>query len=135
MTSQELISALEAARILNISVHSLRDYRKRQLILVAAKRGNADLYDKADVIKRYKIIEDRRKQGFSLSQISLMLAKETNNVISIPGPQDPTAGMSNQELLHGFLAELYQNSNNKTKAYIKDLSRKWNVHFTEQGKK
>ncbi len=129
MTNQKLIGAREVAEILNISIHSLRDYRKRGLIVVAAKRGNMDLYDKADVIRRYTIIREKRRQGFSLAQISLMLAKEPVNVIDMPGPQEPTTGMSDQELLHGFLAELYRESSPKTKAYIDDLSRKWNVRF------
>ncbi len=133
-TNQKLIGAREVADILKISIHSLRDYRKRGLIIVAAKQGNMDLYDKADVLRRYSMIQERRKQGFSLSQISLMLTKENVNVIKMPGPQEPSTGMSNQELLHGFLAELYQGSNPKTKAYIDELSQKWNIHFREQSK-
>jgi DNA-binding transcriptional MerR regulator len=125
----KLIGVREAAEILNISIHSLRDYRKRGLIIVAAKRGNTDLYDKEEVVRRYTIIREKRRQGFSLSQISLMLAKEPVNVINIPGPQEPAAGMSDQELLHGFLAELYRESTPKTKAYIDELSRRWNVRF------
>ena len=132
-TNQELIEARQVAEILNISIHSLRDYRRRSLIVVAAKRGNTDLYDKADVIRRYTIIREKRRQGFSLSQIRQMLTKEHVNVIKMPGPQEPAAEMSDQELLHGFLAELYRESSPKTKAYIDELSRKWNVHFQTQG--
>lgn len=134
MTNQNLIGTSDVAEILNISIHSLRDYRKRGLLVVAAKRGNKDLYDKADVLRRYAIIQVKRKQGFSLSQIRLMLADEPLNVINMPGPQEPAAGMSDQELLHGFMAELYQNSTPKTKSYIDELSRKWNIRFHEQSK-
>ena len=66
MTNPELIEAREVAEILQISIPSLRDYRKRGLIVVAAKRGNTDLYDKADVVRRCSIIKEKRGQGFSL---------------------------------------------------------------------
>jgi DNA-binding transcriptional MerR regulator len=130
--NQKLIGARDIAEMLRISIHSLRDYRKRGLIVVAAKRGNMDLYDQADVIERYSIIREKRRQGFSLSQISQMLWKEPINVINMPGPQEPATGMSDQELLHGFLAELYRDSGPKTKAYIDELSRKWNIRFQEE---
>ena len=39
MTEPELIEAREVAEILQVSIPSLRDYRKRGLIIVAAKRG------------------------------------------------------------------------------------------------
>jgi DNA-binding transcriptional MerR regulator len=45
-TNQEWIGAKEVSEVLKISIHSLRDYKKRGLIVVAAKRGNTDLYDK-----------------------------------------------------------------------------------------
>jgi DNA-binding transcriptional MerR regulator len=133
MTNPELIEARKVAEVLNISIPSLRDYKKRGLIIVAAKRGNTDLYDKADVVRRCSIIREKRKQGFSLSQISLMLTKEPNNVINVSGPQEPTAGMTDQELLHGFLTELYRKATPETKAYVEELCRKWNVRFRAQG--
>jgi DNA-binding transcriptional MerR regulator len=133
MTNPELIEARKVAEILDISIPSLRDYRKRGLIVVAAKRGNTDLYDQADVVRRRSIIKEKRKQGFSLSQISLMLTKEPNNVISVSGPQEPTDGMTDQELLHGFLTELYKKATPETKTYVDELCRKWNVRFRAQG--
>jgi DNA-binding transcriptional MerR regulator len=133
MTNSELIEARKVAEILKMSIASLRDYRKRGLIVVAAKRGNTDLYDEADVVKRGSIIREKRKQGFSLSQISLMLKKEPYNLINISGPQEPTSTMNDQDLLHGFLTELYLKANPETKAYVDDLSRKWNIRFREQG--
>jgi DNA-binding transcriptional MerR regulator len=129
MTGPELIEARQVAEILNISIPSLRDYRKRGLIVVAAKRGNTDLYDKADVERRCAIIREKRRQGFSLSQISLMLTKEQNNVVNVSGPQEPTAGMTDQELLQGFLSELYSKATPETKTYVDELCRKWNVRF------
>ncbi len=131
---QELIEAREVAEVLKISIPSLRDYKKRGLILVAAKRGNTDLYDKADLLRRYSIIKEKRRQGFSLSQIRLMFSKEESNVIDVSGSNEPTTKMSDQELLHGFLTELYRKASPDTKAYVEELSRKWNLRFRLQGK-
>jgi DNA-binding transcriptional MerR regulator len=131
MNNPELIEARQVAEILQISIPSLRDYRKRGLIIVAAKRGNTDLYDKADVVRRCSIIKEKRGQGFSLSQISQMLSKELSNVIDVSGPEVPTGEMSDQELLHGFLSELYRKATPEAKADVEALSRKWNVRFRE----
>jgi DNA-binding transcriptional MerR regulator len=133
MTNPEIIEAREVAEILQISLPSLRDYRKRGLIVVAAKRGNTDLYDKADVVRRGTLIREKRGQGFSLSQISQMLSKEQVNVIDLSGPQEPSAEMNDQELLHGFLNELYRKANPEAKADVEALCRKWNVRFQEPG--
>jgi hypothetical protein len=51
--------------------------------------------------------------------------------INIPGPVEPTPGMSGGELLHGFLAELYKSPNVETKSWLVDLCAKWNVHYRE----
>jgi DNA-binding transcriptional MerR regulator len=133
MTKLELIEVREVADILQISIPSLRDYRKRGLIVVADKRGNTDLYNKADVIRRCSIIKEKRGQGFSLSQISQMLAKEQSNVIDVSNSLEPTDEMNDQELLHGFLSELYKKATPETKADVEALCRKWNVRFREQG--
>ena len=133
MTKLELIEAREVAEILQISIPSLRDYRKRGLIVVADKRGNTDLYDKADVIRRCSIIKEKRGQGFSLAQISQMLAKEQSNVIDVSSSLEPADEMNDQELLHGFLSELYKKATPETKADVEALCRKWNVRFREQG--
>jgi DNA-binding transcriptional MerR regulator len=131
MPSPELIETREVAEILNLSIPSLRDYRKRGLIVVADKRGNTDLYEKDDVVRRGAIIREKRGQGFSLSQISQILAKEQSNVINVSGPQEPTAEMNDQELLHGFLTELYRKASPETKADVEKLCQKWNVRFRE----
>ncbi len=130
--TEELIEARKVVGILGISLATLRDYKKRGLIVVAAKRGNTDLYDKADVVQRHSIIREKRRQGFSLSQISGMLDKEAVNVINLPGPEEPAAEMSNQELLHGFLADLYRNASLETKNYINELSKKWNIQYRQR---
>jgi DNA-binding transcriptional MerR regulator len=131
MPSPELIETREVAEILNLSIPSLRDYRKRGLIVVADKRGNTDLYEKDDVVRRGAIIREKRGQGFSLSQISQILAKEQSNVINVSGPQEPTAEMNDQELLHGFLTELYRKASPETKTDVEKLCQKWNVRFRE----
>ena len=49
--------------------------------------------------------------------------------INLPGPAEPTPGMSGGELLHGFLAEVYRAPNKETKNYIDYLCLRWNVHY------
>lgn len=49
--------------------------------------------------------------------------------INLPGPEEPTPGMSGGELLHGFLAELHRSSNPEFKNFLGHLSGKWNVQF------
>ncbi len=51
--------------------------------------------------------------------------------INLPGPQEPTSGMSGGELLHGFLAELYRAPNPEMKAYVDILCNKWNVRYVQ----
>jgi DNA-binding transcriptional MerR regulator len=131
MANPELIEAREVADILQISIPSLRDYRKRGLIVVAGKRGNTDLYDKTDVVRRGKLIKEKRGQGFSLSQISQMFSKEQTNVIDLSGPLEPVPDMNDQELLHGFLYELYRKATPEARADVEALCRKWNIRFRE----
>jgi hypothetical protein len=52
--------------------------------------------------------------------------------INLPGPEEPTPGMSGGELLHGFLAELYRSPSSEVKSYVCTLCSKWNVHYREQ---
>jgi hypothetical protein len=49
--------------------------------------------------------------------------------INLPGPSEPTPGMSGGELLHGFLAELYNAPTPDAKNYVNSLCLKWNVHY------
>jgi len=52
--------------------------------------------------------------------------------INLPGPDEPTPGMSGGELLHGFLVGLRRAPESGTKNYIDLLCSKWNVHYREQ---
>ncbi len=52
--------------------------------------------------------------------------------INLPGPSEPTPGMSGGELLHGFLAELYQTPNPEVKKLVEALCSRWNVHYRQQ---
>lgn len=52
--------------------------------------------------------------------------------INLPGPDEPSPGMSGSELLHGFLAELYQVPNPEMKNYLNNVCSKWNIHYREQ---
>jgi hypothetical protein len=49
--------------------------------------------------------------------------------INIPGPGEPTPGMSGGELLHGFLAELKKQHTAEAQQWFEDLCAKWNVHY------
>lgn len=49
--------------------------------------------------------------------------------INLPGPQEPSPGMSGGELLHGFLAELKRAPNPEVQIYVNGLANKWNVHY------
>jgi hypothetical protein len=49
--------------------------------------------------------------------------------INLPGPSQPTEGMTGGELLHGFLAELYTASNPDIKSFVMTLCNKWNVRY------
>jgi hypothetical protein len=53
--------------------------------------------------------------------------------INLPGPSEPTPGMSGGELLHGFLAELYNPPNPEMKNYLNSLCLRWNVHYRKSG--
>jgi len=53
--------------------------------------------------------------------------------INLPGPEEPTPEMSGGELLHGFLAELW-NSKPEIKSFVFELCGKWNVHYREEPK-
>ena len=52
--------------------------------------------------------------------------------INLPGPEDPTPGMSGPDLLHGFLAELCRTKNPEVKSYVDALCTKWNVHYQKK---
>jgi|OpeIllAssembly_1097287.scaffolds.fasta_scaffold2272836_1 hypothetical protein len=49
--------------------------------------------------------------------------------INLPGPKEFEQGMTGTDLLHGFLAGLYTESNPEVKNYITSLCLKWNVHY------
>jgi hypothetical protein len=51
--------------------------------------------------------------------------------INMPGPQEPTPGMTGGELLHGFLAELHRANTPEAKEILQTLCRKWNVVYKE----
>ncbi len=51
--------------------------------------------------------------------------------INIPGPEDSTPQMNGNELLHGFLAELYRYPNSEFKEHLLMLCNKWNIRYRE----
>lgn len=52
--------------------------------------------------------------------------------VNLPGPREPEAGMSGGELLHGFLAELYEPPSPEMKAFVTGLCSRWNVVYREK---
>ncbi len=51
--------------------------------------------------------------------------------INLPGPSEPTPGMTGGELLHGFLAEIYNAQGAETKELVRRLCQKWNVVYRQ----
>ncbi len=49
--------------------------------------------------------------------------------VNLPGPSEPTPGMTGGELLHGFLAEIYNAPSPAMKNYVADLCNRWNVVY------
>jgi hypothetical protein len=54
--------------------------------------------------------------------------------INLPGPKEPDPGMTGGDLLHGFLAELYNARNPEIKNYVTSCCLKWNVHYRFTGR-
>ncbi len=51
--------------------------------------------------------------------------------INLPGPSEPTPGMTGGELLHGFLAEIYNVQTKETNELVRRLCQKWNVVYRQ----
>jgi len=54
--------------------------------------------------------------------------------INLPGPVEPTPGMTGGELLHGFLADFHRSQDTNVKAFLESLCGKWNVHYRNNEK-
>jgi hypothetical protein len=51
--------------------------------------------------------------------------------INLPGPTQPTPGMSGGELLHGFLAGICNAPNAEVKNFVDSLCLRWNIRYRE----
>jgi hypothetical protein len=51
--------------------------------------------------------------------------------VNLPGPGEPSPGMTGGELLHGFLADLYKTDNTEMKKFVDYLCMRWNVVYRE----
>ncbi len=82
---------------------------------------------------KFVVTKNDRKGGFLMGQ-SIEYQKLMTEIvyINLPGPAEPTPGMTGGELLHGFLAELYLTSNPEMKNLVLQLCGKWNVRYREQ---
>jgi hypothetical protein len=52
--------------------------------------------------------------------------------VNLPGPDEPEPGMTGGELLHGFLAELYETPSQDMKNLVSNLCNRWSVRYREQ---
>jgi hypothetical protein len=52
--------------------------------------------------------------------------------INLPGPAEPEPSMTGGELLHGFLADLYNTNDRQVKNLVTALCLKWNVHYRQK---
>ncbi len=51
--------------------------------------------------------------------------------INMPGPGEPTPGMTGGELLHGFLCEIHEAPNPEWRQYVAQLCQRWNVVYRQ----
>ena len=72
--SEQLIDIREVAEALGKSVESIRKYKNFGIIRVTDKRGNKDLFDRAEILKIRDRLRELRLKGLSLSQIADQLA-------------------------------------------------------------
>jgi hypothetical protein len=81
----------------------------------------------------HHIIDSNSLERRKLMAGSIEYQKQMTEIvhINLPGPQEPTPGMTGGELLHGFLAELYNSPSAEVKNYVTLLCAKWNVHYRE----
>jgi len=86
LDNNDLVDGQEAARLLRASIHTVRDYKKLGLIRIAGKEGNKDLYSKADVLRRRSIIDRKRVEGYTLSQISSLIQEELSKEEQVGNP-------------------------------------------------
>ena len=54
--------------------------------------------------------------------------------INLPGPDEPSPGMTGGELLHGFLADLYRANSADVKSFIDSLCGKWSIQYRANSK-
>lgn len=52
--------------------------------------------------------------------------------VNLPGPGEPEPGMTGGELLHGFLAELYDPPSKEIKDYIMSQCARWNLVYRQK---
>jgi hypothetical protein len=52
--------------------------------------------------------------------------------INLPGPSAPAPGMMGGELMHGFMAALYNAPTKEMKAWITGLCMEWNIVYRQK---
>ncbi len=51
--------------------------------------------------------------------------------VNLPGPEFSSPNMTGNELLHGFLAELYRVPSQEFKEHLMSLCNKWNIRYRD----
>jgi hypothetical protein len=74
-----------------------------------------------------------KKGGSSKMGTPIEYQKQMTEIVwvNLPGPDEPTVGMTGGELLHGFLAALYRPENTEMRSTVNALCNKWNVRYRE----
>ena len=73
--NDNLLTAKEIAKLLNISVASVNYYTNLGLFNITDKKNNIRLYDKNGILLIYKKIVEMRKEGYPLKIIRSRLDK------------------------------------------------------------
>ena len=76
LDDSDLVDGQEAAELLRASIYTIRDYKRLGLIRIAGKDGNKDLYSRRDIMRRRSIIDKKRIEGYTLSQITAVIEEE-----------------------------------------------------------
>ena len=76
LDNNDLIDGQEAAELLRASIYTVRNYKRLRLIRIVGKDGNKDLYSRRDIRRRRSIIDKKRIEGYTLSQITAMIEEE-----------------------------------------------------------
>ena len=73
-----LITAKKLAKVLRVSVASVNYYTNLGLFKIKERKGNARLYDQAEITRIFEAIQRLRQEGYSLHLIQKKLDRGYN---------------------------------------------------------